>query len=296
LAHVSDIHVFCPRARWRWRDWFTRRLAGWANHKFLPRAREFSQVNQVLPALAADVQERRPDLLIFSGDATSLGFDEEFAEAARLLRVGDPAAVPGLAVPGNHDYYTTHAVRQGLFERHFGPWLEGERVDGAIYPFARKLGDVWLIAVNSAKPNRWFWDATGAVGVEQCARLQVLLGKPEIASAPRILVTHYPICRALGQPETRHHGLLDLARLLPIAETGGVSLWLHGHRHRPYEVYRSELSAIPSICAGSGTQCDVWSYAEYLLDGPRLQITRRVFEPGTGAFREGQITEWNVGQ
>jgi 3',5'-cyclic AMP phosphodiesterase CpdA len=294
LAHVSDVHLFCRTARWTMRDWFTKLPAGWINNRFWPRAVRFREAASVLEALVADVQECRPDLLIFSGDATALGFEEEFAEAARLFRVGDSMAVPGLAVPGNHDYYTPHSAARGYFENYFAPWLDGERLDGARYPFARRVGPVYLIAVNSAKPNRWPWDATGRVDAEQLDRLRRLLALPHIAACPRIIVTHYPICLANGDPETKVHGLRGLAEVVKAAQAGGVGLWLHGHRHHPYAVFSSPLSSIPSICAGSGTQRDCWSYSEYSLDGPTLGVERRRFDRSSKRFISQEQFSWEL--
>ena len=82
------------------------------------------------------------------------------------LRIGD-GNIPGLAVPGNHDYCTLAAECSGHFERHFAPWQEGRRVDDHRYPFAQRAGSVWLIGVNAATGNRFPWDAGGGV---RCAR------------------------------------------------------------------------------------------------------------------------------
>ena len=76
----------------------------------------------------ADLRGGRPDRVVFSGDATTLGFEAEFARAAALLGVTGPDPLPGLAVPGNHDYYTRAAAAAGLFERYFAPWQAGERI------------------------------------------------------------------------------------------------------------------------------------------------------------------------
>ena len=116
-----------------------------------------------------------PNHIIFSGDASFLGFDNEVARAAQLLRVGDPASPPGLAVPGNHDLYTPAAVRSGAFESNFGPWQRGVKVDNEPYPFAQRVGSVWLIGLNSAAPSPWPWDATGQVGAPQLGRLREML-------------------------------------------------------------------------------------------------------------------------
>ncbi len=291
LAHLSDVHIFCPHARWERRDWFNKRLSGWFNIRCLGRGHRFRQAAAVLKALVADVYERKPDCIVFSGDATALGFEEELAEAAAILRVGQPGGLPGFAVPGNHDYYTRGCAESFLFEQYFAPWLEGQRIDGAIYPFARRVGDVWLIGVNSSTGNRWFWDATGRVGEDQLDRLRRLLNQLDHDHAPRILVTHYPVARADGTPENHEHLLHDLSKLIETAEDGDVALWLHGHRHDPYIITASPKCSIPSICAGSGTQEGLWTYAEHQFDGKTWQVTRRRYQPEKQLFVDGERAE-----
>jgi len=199
LAHLSDIHVTAPDCRWRRGDWFNKRLSSWINLRFLGRGQRFAHTDAVLKALRDDLREQHVDHVIFSGDATALGFAEETARAAELLGVGGPDALPGLAVPGNHDY-TTHADRaSGHFEKHFAPWQYGERIGDAVYPFAQRVGPAWLVGVNSATPNVWPWDASGGVGAEQLARLEALLAR--LDGGPRILVTHYPVLLANGRRE-----------------------------------------------------------------------------------------------
>src|SRR5207253_1521331 len=84
LAHISDIHVGA-RSRWRADDWFNKRLFAWLNLRLLGRGRRFRHTDTVLTALVEELQQRRPDRVVFSGDATALGFEEEIARAATLL-------------------------------------------------------------------------------------------------------------------------------------------------------------------------------------------------------------------
>jgi 3',5'-cyclic AMP phosphodiesterase CpdA len=285
LAHVSDVHLFVPEAKWSRGDYMTRRLSGWLNVKLGRRGSQFRGAAGILALLVADVYERKPDLLIFSGDASSLGFEEELALTATLLRANEPDGIPLFAVPGNHDYYTRKSMQLGLFERYFASGLSGERLDGAIYPFARKVGPLYLIGLNSSTGNRWFWDATGRVGEEQRQRLQRLLAQPHIASSPRVLVTHFPVGLPNGKAEKPWHKLLDLKPTLQVAVEGGVSLWLHGHRHCAYYLPATISVPLPSICAGSGTQRELWTYNEYLYDGEIWQVQRRQFDPLEKRFR-----------
>jgi len=284
LAHLSDVHVTARPLGWRRGDWFNKRLAAWLNLRCLGRGYRFRHADRTLETLTAEVRMSRPDRLIFSGDATALGFEAEVARAASLLGVDNAGALPGLAVPGNHDYCTRAAAAGGHFERHFAPWQQGERVEGCVYPFAQRVGPLWLVAVNSSAANRWPWDASGRVGSDQLKRLQLLL--KSLAPGPRILVTHYPVCLANGRRERHSHGLRDLPDLVRVAADGGVCLWLHGHRHGAYYHRDSAYAPFPLICAGSATQSRLWSYGLYTIQGRQLHAVRREYDPRQEAFRD----------
>jgi 3',5'-cyclic AMP phosphodiesterase CpdA len=288
LAHLSDVHVTAPRCRWRLADWASKRLTTWVNLRVLGRGAHFRETDRILERLRRELPARGIDRVLFSGDATAMGFEEETARAAQLLGLGQSDGLPGLAVPGNHDYCTHHAAATGAFERHFAAWQEGRRLPNSVYPFAQQVGPVWLIALNSAVPNRLPIDARGRVGEGQLQRLRELLqGLP---AGPRLLVTHYPVCRPDGRPEKPFHGLRDLGPALGAARAGGVSLWLHGHQHLPYHV-RDPHSPLPVVCAGSATQKDLWSYWEYTIADTRLEALRREFLPGECAFRDAERVE-----
>jgi 3',5'-cyclic AMP phosphodiesterase CpdA len=291
LAHFSDIHVTAPVRSWRLRDWLNKRMAAWINLRVLGRGRNFRHTERILIALRDEVKQRGFHRLVFSGDATAMGFEEEMRSAAERLGVGEESFA-GLAVPGNHDYCTRAAMHSGHFERHFAPWQSGERVGDEVYPFAQRVGHLWLIGVNSSTANRLYWDARGRVGKAQLQRLEKLLATLE--PGPRILVTHYPICLSEGELEGVFHGLRDLEDLLAVSKHGGVSLWLHGHRHDSYHHPHTSRTPFPIICAGSTTQRGVWSYGDYTIEGSRLRAVQRVFDEESGTFREGRAFEINL--
>jgi 3',5'-cyclic AMP phosphodiesterase CpdA len=287
LAHFSDIHITAPQLEWRAGDWFSKRLTSWLNHR-LGRAHHFARAEEIVALALEEWQRRGVEHLVFSGDATALGFEAEIRRAAECLRVGQ-AGLPGLAVPGNHDYCTRSAAASGNFERWFAPWQQGRRIDEHPYPFAQAAGPAWLIGVNAATGNRWPWDATGAVGAAQLERLRQLLGALP-ADAVKILVLHFPICLSDGRPEARFHGLRDLDALLEVAHAGGVDLWLHGHRHRPYAMQRPGAGnvAFPVICAGTATQHGIWSHGEYTITRNTLHAIRRIYDPDGRCFRDAE--------
>ena len=112
LAHLSDIHITAPELEWQWHDWFTKRYPGWVNFRWLGRRYRFRHADRVLTTLMSELRTGSYDRIVFSGDATALGFAAEMAKAAGLLGVG---ALQGLAVPGNHDYCTLAAAASGSF-------------------------------------------------------------------------------------------------------------------------------------------------------------------------------------
>ena len=278
LAHISDIHVTAAHCRWSVHDWYNKRLSSWLNLRFLGRGSRFPHNGAILAGLRVELREQHIDHVIFSGDATALGFAEETARAAELLGVGAVDALPGLAVPGNHDYCTPADQRSGQFEKYFAPWQHGERVDQATYPFAQRVGTAWLIGVNSSTPNWLPMDASGGVGAEQLARLDALL--TSLDAGPRILVTHYPVRLADGRRENRWHTLRDLDALVEIAKRHRVGLWLHGHRHHPYEHAANEEIPFAQICRRQHdtTRCVVVS---------RLSAGRRAAHGAEARLRSG---------
>ncbi len=291
LAHFSDIHVTAPTLGWQREDWFNKRLTSWLNLRVFGRGSKFAHSDEVARRMMDDIAARDIDHLIFSGDATALGFESEVRRAAEVLRVGE-LAIPGLAIPGNHDYCTQTAAASGHFERSFSAWQSGRRIDEHHYPFAQPVGPIWLIAVNAATGNRLAWDAGGTIGTAQLERLKRLLG--ELEPGIKILVLHYPICLKDGQLEADLHGLRDLDLLLDIAHAAGVNLWLHGHRHRPYHFQQTAHARFPVICAGSATETGLWSYGEYTIGDKTLTGLRREYDPAAKQFRDAETFTLNL--
>jgi 3',5'-cyclic AMP phosphodiesterase CpdA len=282
LAHFSDIHLTAPQLGWTLRDLCNKRLAAWMNFRWLGRRRRFSRADTVLGQLIKEIVERQPEKVIFSGDATAMGFEEEIRRSADILGVGRGRMPSGLAVPGNHDYCTREAAASGNFERHFAPWQTGFRLEPDTYPFAQRVGHVHLVAVNSCTGNIWPWDASGSVGGPQRQRLGRLLAALE--PGPRILITHYPVCLSSGRRENPVHGLRDLAETIEVAANGGIGLWLHGHRHQVYYFQKPPQAPFPVICIGSATQNGLWSYGEYTVEGCDFRVLIRKFDRKSGKF------------
>lgn len=289
IAHFSDIHVSARPFGFRFRDFFTKRTTGLLSLR-LHRGRLFRDAATIGAAMMRDIRERGCQHAVFSGDATSMSFEIEFRAAAQCLGMDEPDHLPGIAVPGNHDYYTRSAARSGFFEQYFADWQSGQRIGDQRYPFAQRVGHCWLIGVNSARSNFLVWDARGGVGKEQRARLAELLRG--LAPGPRILVTHYPLYLSDGKPEHRWRLMRDWQPFRDLLIEQRISLWLHGHRHVGYVVEPNPADhPFPIICAGSATQLGKWSWNEYQIAGLKLSMTRRSWDPNEGRFAESSFVD-----
>ena len=289
LAHFSDIHLTAKPLGWRVRDAFSKRPTGWANLVVFGRRTKFAHANDVTAALRREFAARGFDQLVFSGDATTMGFPAEMTESAQRLGVGDPTLPPGIAVPGNHDVYVGRSARDRLFEEAFAPWQRGRRIGDEHYPFAQKIGHVWLIGLNSSTPNLLVWDGRGRVGKVQLARFRELCAT--LDPGPRIVVSHYPLLMEDHKPESFWHRLRDWAPARDAAAECGVSLWLHGHRHRWYVLPPAANLPFPTICTGSSTQTGRWGYHDYTIDGWHLTGARRVYDEVSKSFVDSDTFE-----
>lgn len=285
------MHVTLPTYPWQTTDWFNKRLSAWINLRWLGRGRRFRDAEAVLSVLVKEVRERNVDHIVFSGDASALGFESEIQVAANLFGLNEAEPLPGIAVPGNHDYTAPDSAKGG-FERCFAPWQQGTRFGDLHYPFAQKVGHVWLIGMCSATPNRWPWDASGMIDEPQLVRLTKLV--QQLDEGPRIMVTHYPICTAKGNLEPRTHRLRNVIEVAEAANEAGIGLWLHGHRHAAYQLDSTPFTAFPVICCGSSTQSNVWTYAELTIRDRQLSGLWRTFNADLNQYVDGESFELTI--
>ena len=220
LAHLSDIHLgpLPPVLR---RQLLGKRVTGYVNWR---RNRAPSMGGDVTGALIADLAARAPDHVAVSGDLTNLALPDEIVGATEWLRpLGDPADVT--VVPGNHDAYVPGAL--AAVTTAWAPWMTGERVDGAPYPFLRRMGDVAVIGCSTAEATPPFF-ATGPFRTDQARRLETLLERA--AGAFRTIVIHHPPVRGATAST---HAMRGIERFQGAVRRAGAELVLHGHTHLP---------------------------------------------------------------
>jgi len=293
LAHLSDWHTTTLEGA-TLSELATKRFWGWQSWK---RSRRKRHLTSVLEKVIADLQAQSPDHVIVTGDLTNIALEQEFIEAASLLKgLGPPDWVS--VVPGNHDAYVRVPSDRG-WDR-WAPYLwgdEGARADRAPrpeeYPTLRVREGIALIGCCSAQPTPVF-QASGVVGPEQLERLAVLLKEQAEAGHFRVVALHHP-------PNTEdisaRRSLRDFSELQAVLKANGAELVVHGHRHHSY------LGEVPGPTrpipvAGVRSASDVGKKEErraqyhlYRIEvdeagATQLSLRVRGYDPETDAMRD----------
>jgi 3',5'-cyclic AMP phosphodiesterase CpdA len=212
-------------------------------------------------SLLVDVWERKPDLVVVSGDLTQRARQAEFSDARRFL---DRLPSPVLIVPGNHDLPLINLPKRMVRPHQSYEQLVAQDLEPVV-----ALPN--LIALGLDTMPRWRWKA-GSVSRRQIERARHALrsGPPD---AWRLLVTHHPVLPA---------ELSSLKGRKPLVAAGAqsdVSVLLSGHTHIPtVDVVPMDAtgSRHRSLAVGAGTAISRrtrgWSNSYALIDlaGPMV--------------------------
>jgi 3',5'-cyclic AMP phosphodiesterase CpdA len=224
----------------------------------------------VVRALASDLNQRMPDLVVVSGDLTQRARSEEFHEACSFLNDIVP---PKLVVPGNHDI-----PLYGLHRRLFTPFA---KFDQAMTPVALpgacfRDDQIAVIGINTA---RRFPGKNGRVSHEQMAEIRrVFCGMP--SGIFKILVSHHPLGSSGPIGDIKLAGRSRLA-LRAVSDSGG-RLLLSGHYHSAASggvpVQAAAGNAVLVVHAGTATSNRLRgdegnTYNLIRIDGHELSLT-----------------------
>ncbi len=222
ILHFGDIHFW--RLRPDWDFYYPKRFLGLANlalrrrHKFPPH---------LAWRAARAIVEEEADLVVFSGDLSTMSLEAEFRDAAEAFaplyeKWGDRLVV----IPGNHDRYTPCSVRSQRYEKHFphGAFPEGERV------VVREFGDgLAVVGVDASRPfkvrSNGLFDA--ALEEELDARLGALAGEGRRV----VLVGHFPYAYPAGVEAAWDHKMLRDEAFAALVARHRPAVYLHGHKH-----------------------------------------------------------------
>ena len=233
-------------------------------------------IPQVADAVVRDVNARRPDLIVVSGDLTQRARAWQYKAAVEFLARFD---APKLVIPGNHDIPLFD-----LFTRFFAPLRNYTRfVTHDLRP-VRQDDEMIVMGVNTARPFTLTWDGfwkDGRISEEQL--LDVKLRACDLP--PRVLkivVTHHPF---IPPPGERVHGIVHGARrALTTFQDCGIDLLLAGHLHMGYSGdvrthHEATTRSILSIQAGTATsdrlrggEPNAYNWLEVELHGVKIEV------------------------
>ena len=223
VLHFGDIHFWKIGTD---RDfYYPKRALGTVN---LTLRRQWKFPPSYARAVAQEVARQEADLVIFSGDFTTMSLKREYEMAAEAFapireKFGDRL----FAFPGNHDRYTPLAVRSGRFEK-FLPFA-ANLIDGALTR-TQVIGDqLAIIGFDCSHPCRI--RSNGTMTGELTRELRAALERQRDEGRRVFLVGHYPYAYPPGVKISWEHQLLEMARLTELVSEFKPAAYFHGHKH-----------------------------------------------------------------
>ncbi len=239
---------------------------------------------QVAAALASDVAEFSPQLVVVSGDVTQRARPREFRAARAWL---DALPFPRLVVPGNHDLPLWH-----VFDRIVRPLARFQCAIGGDMPQHRDAS-LAVMGISTARAGTM---KSGRISGAQIQALTRFFADAAPA-ALRVVVAHHQF---IAPAASRHHAPLGRMELAVHAlRDARVDLLLAGHLHHAFS---DDLAAHWPACGRSivvaqagtamsrrrGSQANAWN-AVTLVDD-ELEIAVRAFRDG--GFAAAAATRW----
>jgi 3',5'-cyclic AMP phosphodiesterase CpdA len=254
---------------------------------------------EVVDALAGQVDEDKPDLVVISGDFTQRARTEQFREACQFLERLRDAGHDVLAVPGNHD-----VPLYDVFRRFLSPLTRYRRfIDDTLCPL-HELPGVTVLGINTARSLTF---SDGRVSRDQMKFIRETFERTD-PNALRVLVSHHPLF-ALPVGDTGEAkaaaGRSELA--LDAAADAGVDMLLAGHHHTASSHSARDLvtRAGPALVVQAGTATSVrlreeaQSFNRIDIAGEVVTVTLhrwtgKRFEPQTAQRYEREGEHWRI--
>ena len=201
----------------------------------------------IVEAVERFLAERRPELVVISGDFTQRARVKQYEMACAFIDRIEAMGLPVLAVPGNHDVPLYDVVR-----RFVRPLHRYKRfIDDDLCPFWENE-EIAVLGINTA---RSLTIKDGSVSYEQMARIRQAFSKVSDQKL-RILVTHHPLfAMPLGDEGTLTEVADRSNDALAAAAEAGVDMLLAGHFHRAFSKSAREMAdnVGPALVIQAGT-------------------------------------------
>jgi 3',5'-cyclic AMP phosphodiesterase CpdA len=181
---------------------------------------------EIVAATETWLQQRKPDLIIISGDVTQRATQEQFREASAYLDRLRAVGLRTIVVPGNHDVplydvFRRFAAPLDRYRKYIAtdlsPWFEND--------------EIAVLGINTA---RSLTIKDGRINRSQIAMMQDRFAAVP-SSKTRILVTHHPLyAMPIGEGGELSEAVGRHRDAIKAVCEAGVHLALAGHFHRTY--------------------------------------------------------------
>jgi 3',5'-cyclic AMP phosphodiesterase CpdA len=202
---------------------------------------------RIVDATVSWLQERRPDLVIISGDFTQRARVEQFREAAAYLDRLRSVGLKLFVIPGNHDVPLYDVMRRFAaplerYKRYISedlcPWFEND--------------EVAVLGLNTARSLTF---KSGRINHDQMEMMHERFAKVA-EHKTRILVTHHPLyAMPIGEGSELSEAVGRHRDAVKAACEAGVHIALAGHFHRTYAQAARKMveNAGPALVIQAGT-------------------------------------------
>ncbi len=208
----------------------------------------------LLDRAIVEINDLHPDIVVCTGDLTTLGFKHEYHMAREYLDKLECNSF--VVVPGNHDSRNVGYIH---FEELFGPRNS-----------VLRKGGVSIVAVDSTEPD---------LDHGQIGRGRYPWIEQEFAAEPatlRIFVLHHHLLPVPGTGRERNV-VYDAGDTLECLLSAGVNLVLSGHKHVPYAWRLEDLFVVNTGTVSSlrlrGNTRPCYNVIE--IEGHHVDIWRR---------------------
>jgi 3',5'-cyclic AMP phosphodiesterase CpdA len=237
-------------------------------------------VPEAAEALADDLNNLKPSLLVISGDLTQRARNKQFIDAAEYLK---RLPVPQLVIPGNHDIPLFD-----IFTRFFFPLKRFKKyITNDLMPYYED-DELSVLGLNTARSFTW---KNGRISKEQ-----IELINKKLCNVPntklKIVVTHHPF---IPPPGEKMDDMVDRAELaMKVIDPCGIDMLLSGHLHHGYSGdvrthYPAAFRLIIAVQAGTAISRRVRNepnaYNVIKVENDRLEIGIKEFENGQFVYK-----------
>lgn len=166
------------------------------------------------------IEDRRPDVVVISGDLTQRAKPEQFRQAREFV---DRIPVPTLVVPGNHD-----VPLYRVWERIFAPFRAYRTHFSEDLEPVYRDDELLIVGINTA--FNWTWK-DGRIRLSRLLEVgEMLEAAPE--SQLKVVVAHHHV---IPPPNFGTQRVLSNAyEAIDLFSSAGVDLILSGHLHQAY--------------------------------------------------------------